>query len=278
MRIDEDGGAVQAFLDGIGRYRLLRPAEELELARRIERGDLEAKERMITSNLRLVVSIAKQYQGSGMPLLDLVQDGMLGLIRAVEKFDHRKGFRFSTYATWWIRQSVERGRDGKVGAIRIPVNLLRRQRKLSKAEAVLTATLDREPTERELAEAADMDVAEVRELRDLARVVTSLDRSIGEGDDDGVLGDLVDDDSPGPDELADETLRREAIRRALDALSDRERVIVGLRYGIGGSEPTPLREIGRRLGLTPERVRQIEAAALAQLKRVPSVAALREAA
>jgi RNA polymerase primary sigma factor len=279
VKPDEDGGAVQAFLDGIGRYRLLRPAEELELARRIERGDLEAKERMITSNLRLVVSIAKQYAPTtpGIPLLDLVQDGMLGLIRAVEKFDHRKGFRFSTYATWWIRQSVERGRDGKVGAIRIPVNLMRRQRKLTKAEAALAARLDRDPTDRELATAADMEIEEVSELRALARVVTSLDRSLGDGDD-GVLGDLVDDEGPGPDELVDQTLRREAIRRALSALSDRERVIVGLRYGLAGADPTPLREIGRRLGLTPERVRQIEAAALQQLKRVPSVAALREAA
>jgi RNA polymerase primary sigma factor len=277
VKPDEDGGAVQAFLDGIGRYRLLRPAEELELARRIERGDLEAKERMITSNLRLVVSIAKQYQGSGIPLLDLVQDGMLGLIRAVEKFDHRKGFRFSTYATWWIRQSVERGRDGKVGAIRIPVNLMRRQRKLTKAEAALSARLDRDPTDGELAAATDMEVEEVRELRDLARVVTSLDRSLGDGDD-GVLGDLVDDEGPGTDELVEQSLRVEAIRGALGALSDRERVIVGLRYGLAGADPTPLREIGRRLGITPERVRQIEAAALQQLKRLPAVAALREAA
>ncbi len=278
MRVDEDGGAVQAFLDGIGRYRLLKPAEEIELARRIERGDLEAKERMITSNLRLVVSIAKQYQSSGMPLLDLVQDGMLGLIRAVEKFDHRKGFRFSTYATWWIRQSVERGRDGKSGAIRIPVNLLRRQRKLNRAEAALAASLDRDPTDVELALAADMTVDEIHELRDIARVVTSLDKSIGDGADDGVMGDLVDDESPGPDELVDERLRREAIRRAIDALPDRERMIVRLRYGLVGGEPTPLREVGRRLGLTPERVRQIEVAALAQLRRVPAVASLREAA
>jgi RNA polymerase primary sigma factor len=278
VRVDEDGGAVQAFLDGIGRYRLLKPAEEIELARRIERGDLEAKERMITSNLRLVVSIAKQYQSSGMPLLDLVQDGMLGLIRAVEKFDHRKGFRFSTYATWWIRQSVERGRDGKSGAIRIPVNLLRRQRKLNRAEAALAASLDRDPTDVELALAADMTVDEIHELRDIARVVTSLDKSIGDGADDGVMGDLVDDESPGPDELVDERLRREAIRRAIDALPDRERMIVRLRYGLVGGEPTPLREVGRRLGLTPERVRQIEVAALAQLRRVPAVASLREAA
>ena len=278
MRADEDGGAVQAFLDGIGRYRLLRPEEELDLARRIERGDLDAKERMITSNLRLVVSIAKQYQGSGMPLLDLVQDGMLGLIRAVEKFDHRKGFRFSTYATWWIRQSVERGRDGKVGAIRIPVNLLRRQRKLSRAEATLTAELDRDPTDGELALAAEMTVDEVRELRDLARVVTSLDRSLGDTSDDGALGDLVEDDQPGPEEQVDDRLRQDAIRRAIDALPDRERTIVRLRYGLVGGEPTPLREIGRRLGLTPERVRQIEVAALAQLRRVPAVKGLREAA
>ena len=280
MRADEDGGAVQAFLDGIGRYRLLRPEEELELARRIERGDLEAKDRMITANLRLVVSIAKNYHppAAGLTLLDLVQDGMLGLIRAVEKFDHRKGFRFSTYATWWIRQAIERGRDGKTGAIRIPVNLLRRQRRLARAEVALIAELDREPTEDELAAAADMGVEELRELREIARVVTSLDRPIGDGDGDGVLGDLIDDEAPGPDEVAEESLRRDAIRRALDALPDRERMIVGLRYGLAGGEPTPLREIGRRLGLTPERVRQIEAGALARLRRVPGVAGLREAA
>jgi RNA polymerase primary sigma factor len=275
VRVDEDNGALQAFLDGIGRHRLLRPEEELELSRRIERGDLEAKDRMILSNLRLVVSIAKGYQGSGLPLLDLIQDGMLGLIRAVEKFDHRKGFRFSTYATWWIRQAIERGRDGKSGAIRLPVNLLRRQRKLAKAEGVLAAKLDRDPTERELAAASGLTVEEVQETRAMARVVTSLDRSLGDGADDGTLGDLVDDESPGPDEVVDARLRGEAVRRAVSVLPERERTVVELRYGLEGAEPAPLREIGRLLGLTPERVRQIEAAALAQLRRVSS---LRDAA
>jgi RNA polymerase primary sigma factor len=277
VRADEDGGAVQAFLDGIGRYRLLRPAEEIDLARRIERGDLAAKDQMICANLRLVVSIAKQYQGSGIPLLDLVQEGMLGLIRAVEKFDYRKGFRFSTYATWWIRQSVERGRDGKVGAIRIPVNLMRVQRKIARAEADLVSRLDRDPTAAELAAATEMTVEEVEEARGLARVVTSLDRSIGDGGDDGVLGDLVDAETPAPDEVVDQSMRAQLIRRAIDTLSDRERIVVGLRYGLQGEEPAPLREIGRRLGITPERVRQIEAAALAQLRRAPAVSELRAA-
>jgi RNA polymerase primary sigma factor len=277
VRVDEDGGAVQAFLDGIGRYRLLRPAEEIDLARRIERGDLTAKDQMICANLRLVVSIAKQYQGSGIPLLDLVQEGMLGLIRAVEKFDYRKGFRFSTYATWWIRQSVERGRDGKVGAIRIPVNLMRVQRKLARAEASLVTDLDRDPTEAELAAATDMTVEEVQHFRGLARVVTSLDRSLGDGSEDGVLGDLVDSEAPAPEEVVDQSMRAQLIRRAIDTLPDRERTVVGLRYGLQGEEPAPLREIGRRLGITPERVRQIEAAALAQLRRAPAVSELRAA-
>src|SRR3954466_4139937 len=185
MRLIEDtgdGDALQAFLNRVGQYRLLRPAEELELSRRIEQGDLLAKDRMICANLRLVVSVARQYAPSahGVPFLDLVQEGMLGLIRAVEKFDWRRGHRFSTYATWWIRQAVERARDGKADIIRLPVNLVRKQRKLASAQARLTAQLHRTPTDEELAAAAGLEVEEVLALRDTTRTVASLDRQVGD--------------------------------------------------------------------------------------------------
>src|SRR5215217_8559285 len=175
--------ALQLFLNEIGRHRLLTPAEEIELAKRIERGDLAAKDRMINANLRLVVSIAKKYQGSELTLLDLIQEGILGLIRAVEKFDWRKGYRFSTYATWWIRQAVERGMDAKARTIKLPINLVRNQRKLARAENQLSVKLDRAPTDAELAAEADLSVQELHALRDAARAVTSLDRPLGEEDD-----------------------------------------------------------------------------------------------
>src|SRR3954471_22942642 len=247
-----DGDALQAFLNRIGQYRLLRPEEELELSRRIEQGDLLAKDRMICANLRLVVSVARQYAPStqGMPFLDLVQEGMLGLIRAVEKFDWRRGHRFSTYATWWIRQAVERARDGKGDTIRLPVNVVRRQRKVARTEARLLASLDRQPTDEELAVAAEISVDELRAVRDVARTVASLDRRIGDGHDDATFGELLGDDGPPPEELAVLSLRHEALRAALAELPDRERTVVYLRFGLTGSEPAPLREIGRRLGLT----------------------------
>ena len=272
-----DGDALQAFLNRIGTYRLLRPAEELELARRIEQGDLAAKDRMICANLRLVVSVARQYQGPGLPFIDLVQEGMLGLIRAVEKFDHRKGFRFSTYATWWIRQAVERARDGKADTIRLPVNIVRKQRRIARAETQLTAAMDRPPTDEEIGEIAQMTPDEIAAVRDVAKAVASLDRRLGDGNDDATFGELLGDDGPGPEEIAQESMRREALLAALSELPDRERIVVHLRFGLTGGEPAPLREIGRRLGLTPERVRQIESAALGRLSRLPSVAALRPA-
>ena len=277
----ESGDALQAFLNRIGHHRLLRPDEELELARRIERGDLEAKDRMICANLRLVVSIAKQYQSrppGELPMLDLVQEGMLGLIRAVEKFDWRRGYRFSTYATWWIRQAVERGRDSKSATIRLPVNVARKRRKLARAEAALALRLDRAATEEELAAEAGLTLEEVRVARDGARAVASLDRPLGEEADDAAFGDLLAAEEPAPEEIVYERQRSETLRHALTVLNDREREIVGLRYGLGGGEPAPLREIGRQLGLTPERVRQIENAALLRLQQVRAVAALRPAA
>jgi RNA polymerase primary sigma factor len=269
--------ALQLFLNEIGRHRLLTPSEEIDLAKRIERGDLDAKDRMINANLRLVVSIAKKYQGSELTLLDLIQEGILGLIRAVEKFDWRKGYRFSTYATWWIRQAVERGMDAKARTIKLPINLVRNQRKLARAENALAIALDRAPTDSELAVAADISLEELHALRDAARAVTSLDRPLGE-EDDAAFGDLLPSEGPSPEDEVHVSLRTEALHSALHELPERERKVVELRYGIAGSEPTPLREIGRQLGITPERVRQIESRALGRLGRMRELAALREAA
>jgi RNA polymerase primary sigma factor len=268
---------LQLFLNEIGRHRLLTPDEEIDLARRIERGDLAAKERMINANLRLVVSIAKKYQGSELTLLDLIQEGILGLIRAVEKFDWRRGYRFSTYATWWIRQAVERGMDAKARTIKLPINLVRTQRKVARAENALALKLDRSPTDAEVAAAAQITVDELNALRDAARTVTSLDRPLGE-DDDAAFGDLLPTDAPEPEDVVHISLREQALRHALQELPERERTVVALRYGIDGGEPTPLREIGRRLGITPERVRQIESKALGRLGRMRELDALRQAA
>jgi RNA polymerase primary sigma factor len=269
--------ALQLFLNEIGRHRLLTPSEEIDLAKRIERGDLDAKDRMINANLRLVVSIAKKYQGSELTLLDLIQEGILGLIRAVEKFDWRKGYRFSTYATWWIRQAVERGMDAKARTIKLPINLVRNPRKLARAENALSLKLDRVPTDAEVAAEADISVEELHALRDAARAVTSLDRPLGE-EDDSAFGDLLPSEGPSPEDEVHVSLRTEALHSALHELPDRERKVVELRYGIAGAEPTPLREIGRQLGITPERVRQIESRALGRLGRMRELAALREAA
>jgi RNA polymerase primary sigma factor len=268
---------LQLFLNEIGRHRLLTPDEEIDLAKRIERGDLDAKDRMINANLRLVVSIAKKYQGSELTLLDLIQEGILGLIRAVEKFDWRRGYRFSTYATWWIRQAVERGMDAKARTIKLPINLVRNQRKVARAENVLAAKLDRPPTDAEVAAEAQLPLEELHALRDAARTVTSLDRPLGEGED-AAFGDLLPASGPGPEDIVHVSLSEQTLRRALEELPDRERTVVEMRYGIAGGEPTPLREIGRQLGITPERVRQIESRALGRLGRMRELEALRQAA
>src|SRR5436190_9507606 len=268
---------LQLFLNEIGRHRLLTPDEEIDLAKRIERGDLAAKDRMINANLRLVVSIAKKYQGSELTLLDLIQEGILGLIRAVEKFDWRRGYRFSTYATWWIRQAVERGMDAKARTIKLPINLVRSQRKVARAENALALKLDRAPTDAEIAREADITVDELAGLRDAARTVTSLDRPLGE-EDDAAFGDLLPSEGPAPEDVVHISLREETLRRALEELPERERTVVELRYGIDGGEPIPLREIGRQLGITPERVRQIESKALGRLGRMRELDALRQAA
>ncbi len=270
--------ALQLFLNEAGRYKLLTAEEEVELAKRIERGDKAAKDLMINSNLRLVVSIAKRYQGHGLSLLDLIQEGIIGLIRAVEKFDYRKGFKFSTYATWWIRQAVQRGVANKSRTIRIPVHIVEREQKIARAERELVVKLGRQPTDQELAKEAKLPLKQVREVKSAARAVTSLDKPIGE-DDGSSLGDLFAAEQVHTDEEVEVSLRQETLRKALDELPERERSVLELRYGlVGDGEPMSLEAIGRELGITRERVRQIEATALETLSMLREVAGLREAA
>ena len=270
--------ALQLFLNEAGRYALLTAAEEVELAKRIERGDKDAKDLMVNSNLRLVVSIAKKYQGHGLSLLDLIQEGIIGLIRAVEKFDWRRGFKFSTYATWWIRQAVQRGVANKSRTIRIPVHIVERETKISRAERDLTAKLGRPPTEEEVAKGAKLPLKQVREVRQAARAVTSLDKPIG-SDGNSTFGDLFSDEHGEFEEEVHVSLEQETLHRALEKLPERDREVLSLRYGLDSAEdPKSLEEIGRRLGLTRERVRQIEAQALERLAVNREIEALRTAA
>ena len=269
--------ALQLFLNEAGRYKLLTAEEEVELAKRIERGEKAAKDLMINSNLRLVVSIAKRYQGHGLSLLDLIQEGIIGLIRAVEKFDHRKGFKFSTYATWWIRQAVQRGVANKSRTIRIPVHIVEREQKMARAERELVVKLGRQPTDQELAKAAKLPVKQVKEVKAAARAVTSLDKPIGD-DNSGSYGDLFASEHAHTEEEVEISLRQETLRKALDELPERERLVLELRYGLTGGDPMSLEAIGRQLGITRERVRQIEADALETLSMLREVAGLREAA
>jgi RNA polymerase primary sigma factor len=269
--------AMSLFLHEVRRYPLLTREEEVELAKAIERGDLEAKARLVNSNLRLVISNARKYQGHDLPLLDLIQEGILGLIRAAEKFDYRKGFKFSTYATFWIRQAIQRALDNRARTIRIPVHLGQRERKIARAQRDLAARLGREPTYEEVAQAAELTLDEVRETLDAARVVTSLDRPVGE-EEETSLGSLLPSEDLGPEEEVEISLREEALRRALERLPDREREVVKLRYGVGGDEPTPLTETGRRLGLSQDAVRRLERRALAELAESRELEALRPAA
>jgi RNA polymerase primary sigma factor len=269
--------ALQLFLNEAGRWPLLTKEEEVDLAKRIERGDREAKERMINSNLRLVVSIAKRYQGHGLSLLDLIQEGIIGLIRAVEKFDWRRGFKFSTYATWWIRQAVQRGVANKSRTIRIPVHIADREQRIARAERTLAPKLGRQPTEQEVAKQAKLPLKQVREVRQAARAITSLDRPVGEQSD-ASLGDLFASDEAQPEEELTVSLEQDVLHRAVAQLPEREREVVKRRYGLNGDrDPASLEAIGRELGLTRERVRQIEASALEQLAVNREIEALKVA-
>ena len=269
--------ALQLFLNEIRRYPLLTAEQEVELSKRIEQGDLGAKERMINSNLRLVVSIAKKYQGQELSLLDLIQEGIFGLIRAAEKFDWRKGYKFSTYATFWIRQAIQRGLANKARTIRIPVHIGQRERKIVRAERELSAKLGREPTDQEIAAAAELPLDQVDEVRDAARTVTSLDRPIGE-EGDTALGDMLEAGAPPVDHEVEVSLSEELLRRTIEELPETERDVIRLRFGLEDDEPQPLRETGRRLGLSAERVRQIESRALKRLAMRRELEALREVA
>jgi RNA polymerase primary sigma factor len=265
--------SLQLFLADVGRHKLLTASEEVTLAKQIERGDPVAKRRMIESNLRLVVSIAKGYRGLGVPFLDLIQEGTLGLNRAVEKFDWRRGFKFSTYATWWIRQSVQRAVANHARTIRVPVHVVERQQKLSRAARRLEVELGREATKEELAEATGLPIQHVDEALGAAHASVSLNQTVG-ADDEGELGDLfADREAADPFEEAEESLRRQGVRRALDALPERERRILELRFGFEG-EPWTLEAIGNELDLTRERVRQLEGQALSRLAALRDLASL----
>jgi RNA polymerase primary sigma factor len=276
-QVDPTLDSLQLLLREAGKYPLLKPYEEIELAKRIERGDLAAKDRMINSNLRLVVSNARRYQGQGLSLGDLIQEGMLGLIRAVEKFDWRKGFRFSTYATLWIRQAIQRGLENTSRTIRLPVHVAQRSRKVGRVERELTTKLGHEPTDEEIAAAADLPLADVIEIRKADRAVVSLDKPVGE-DGDTSLGDLVSLESPSVDEEVYEQISSETLLDAIAGLPEQERDVIEMRFGAGDQEPQTLSQAGRRLGVSTERARQIEERALRRLSQRPELIAIREAA
>ena len=265
--------SLQLFLNEAGHYKLLTAAEEVELAKRIERGDREAKDLMINSNLRLVVSIAKKYQGHGLSLLDLIQEGIIGLIRAVEKFDWRRGFKFSTYATWWIRQAVQRGVANKSRTIRIPVHIVEREQKIARAERALTMKLERTPTDEEVAKTAKLSLKHVREVHTAARTVASLDKPLSDGGGTS-FGDVV---ATHPSDVEEEVvvgLSEILLREVVAKLPPREQHVINLRYGLDGDrDPMSLEMIGRDMGLTRERVRQIEKQALERLAREREIAA-----
>jgi RNA polymerase primary sigma factor len=269
--------SLRVYLRAIGRVPLLTAAEEVLLAKRIERGDVAAKQHMVEANLRLVVSIAKGYVGRGLTFLDLIQEGSLGLIRAVEKFDYRRGYKFSTYATWWIRQAVTRSIADKARTIRIPVHMVERLNRLVNAERRLIQQLGREPSDAEIAAELECSPREVREVLRVAQQPVSLEKPMGEQDE-SALGDFIEDlSAQSPLEMASEALQRENVTHVLCALSRREREVIEMRYGITGARPLTLEEVGRTFNITRERVRQIENRTLRKLQSLPAAQRLREA-
>jgi RNA polymerase primary sigma factor len=277
LTVEPSLDSLRLYLRSIGRVPLLSAEEEVALAKRIERGDIAAKQHMVEANLRLVVSIAKGYVGRGLTLLDLIQEGSLGLIRAVEKFDYRRGYKFSTYATWWIRQAVTRSLADKGRTIRIPVHMVERLNKLIHAERRLIQQLGREPTPDELATELDCTVRDVRDIMRITQQPISLEKPVGE-EDDSALADFVEDVSAAsPFEIASEALRRENVTRVLASLPRREREVIEMRYGIVGGRSRTLEEVGRAFNITRERVRQIENRTLKKLQTLPEAQQLREA-
>src|SRR5712691_5959803 len=270
--------ALQLFLKDIGKVDLLTAAQEVELAKRIERGDHCAKQEMVEANLRLVVSIAKKYRNQGLPFLDLIQEGTIGLVRAAEKFDYRKGFKFSTYATWWIRQAVARALADKARTIRMPVHVVEKLNKIVRSERKLRAELGREPTSLEIGLDVDLLAEEVEQIRRSAQTPVSLEKPVGDEEESEFGHFLTDETSPLPDEAADVTLRKEALQRILCTLSHRERRVLELRYGLDGQHPRTLDEVGRTFDVTRERIRQIENQSLKKLRALADAAKLRDVA
>jgi RNA polymerase primary sigma factor len=270
--------SLQLFLKDIGRVELLTAAQEVELAKRIERGDHGAKQQMVEANLRLVVSIAKKYRNQGLPFLDLIQEGTIGLVRAAEKFDYRKGFKFSTYATWWIRQAVARALADKARTIRMPVHVVEKLNKIVRAERKLRAELGREPSSREIARELELGPDEVEHIRRSAQTPVSLEKPVGDEEESEFGHFLTDESEPLPDEAAEVTLRKETLRAILGSLAPRERAVLELRYGLDGQHPRTLDEVGRTFNVTRERIRQIENQSLKKLRALADAQKLREVA
>jgi RNA polymerase primary sigma factor len=277
LTVEPSLDSLRLYLRSIGRVELLTADQEVSLAKRLERGDMAAKRQMVEANLRLVVSIAKGYLGRGLSFLDLIQEGSLGLIRAVEKFDYRRGYKFSTYATWWIRQAVTRAIADKARTIRIPVHMVEKLNKVVHVERQLVQSLGREPTPDEIASELQWTAREVKDILRFSQMPVSLEKPIGE-EDDSELGDFVEDETaPSPFETASENMRRENVRRVLDALPPREREVIEMRYGLKGHQARTLEEVGRAFGVTRERIRQIENNTLKKLECLPEAQRLREA-
>jgi RNA polymerase primary sigma factor len=276
LTVEPSLDSLRLYLREIGKVNLLTADQEVYLAKRIERGDMRAKTQMIEANLRLVVSIAKSYLGRGLSFLDLIQEGSLGLIRAVEKFDYRKGYKFSTYATWWIRQAVTRAIADKARTIRIPVHMVEKLNKVVHIERQLVQRLGREPRPEEIAEELEITTAEVREILRMAQLPISLEKPIGE-EEESSLGDFVQDEqAESPYDTAQLSLRREDVENALSSLPDRERKVIELRFGLKGEQPCTLEEVGRAFGVTRERIRQIENNTLKKLESLPEAQGLKD--
>jgi RNA polymerase primary sigma factor len=276
LRPEGTTDGLQLFLKGIGKVRLLTAQEEVDLAKRIERGSFDAKQKMVESNLRLVVSIAKNYRNQGLPFLDLIQEGTIGLVRAAEKFDYRKGFKFSTYATWWIRQAIARALADKARTIRIPVHIVEKLNQIGRAERKLVTGLGREPTAEEIAEVTGIEPQEIASIKRSAQAPISLEKPVGD-EEQSEFGQLIpDEQAESPYERAAEILTNEALREALENLNYRERRVLELRYGLGGEHPRTLDEIGRTFNVTRERIRQIENHALKKLQNLNEAQNLRD--